>query len=132
MLIVALPARRVDSFGREHDSGRCARATGSPGLVIDVGIAVAVTGAASDVLSGVGHGNLFLCEIQMADMATTIVGTFDGSLGFGVVLKEQERLLILLGSIALPKHQQRQEKASECDYQAGIPHASRLDLLPTF
>ena len=108
MRIVALSARRVDSFGREHNPGRCAGAAGSPGFIIDVDVAVAVAGDAPDVLSGVGHSDYLLCEIQMTDVAPAVVSasvlTFRE---FRFFFEEQE------GFFLLSKQERRCEKASE-------------------
>ena len=119
MRFVALAACRVDGFAREHDSRWCARAAGSPGLVIDVVVTVAVAGDAPDVHPSVGHCDFFLGEVQVADVAPAIVGAFHFTCRAGVVIKEQERLL-------LSKHERRQEKASQNKYRAGAPHARRV------
>ena len=95
MRIVALSARRVDSFGREHDSGRRTWATGCPGLVIDVGVALAVAFVASDTGAGMHGGDVFLHVFEMAHEAAAVVRA-RGIPGGRVlaVIQEQERLIV--------------------------------------
>ena len=93
---MASEAEDVDFGFREHGVGGGAIAAGGPGFVGDVVVADSMTLGTTDPGPGVGAGQLFLHEVDMANLAATVVGAF-GSNGVSCIVQEQQRFGLFFG-----------------------------------